>query len=282
MQARGDGRIQHAAAAEILRVRCCDQQHRAPPQWAGRGKRLSGRLRLVARPDQVVRAVLVLDQAGIDRRRERRVVDGYGQVFPPGLAGLLPRCADFVASRLQVEVGGVLGVALVVGNQLDLDVERQGAKRAGEAVFLCGEGADVSHDVSPFGLNKVAPVRPCCDPAGGGWAGRTAQRSQQRGEPGSEKNLSREECAQRRGNCFRCKVAAIKHKAQPRHRQDSQQDKDAQAARSRMETWPTRHPRVTAAPACALTRARSMPRRQGQSAPAAAHGHILRRGVEAP
>lgn len=136
--------------------------------------------------------------------------------------------------------------------------------------------------ISPFGLNKVAPVRPCCDPSGGGWAGRTAQRSQQRGEPGSEKNLSREECAQRRGNCFRWKVAAMKPKAQPRHRQDSQQDKDAQAARSRMETWPTRHPRVTASPACALTRARSMPRRQGQSAPAAARGTCLRRGVEAP
>ncbi|OPD67417.1 hypothetical protein AO883_33170 [Pseudomonas aeruginosa] len=51
--------------------------------------------------------------------------------------------------------------------------------------------------ISPFGLNKVAPVRPCCDPSGGGWAGRTAQRSQHRGEPGSEKNLSREECAER-------------------------------------------------------------------------------------
>src|SRR3546814_13737701 len=75
---------------------------------------------------------------------------------------------------------------------LDLDVERQGAKRAGEAAFVCGEGADVSHDVSPFGLSKVAPVRPCCEPAGGGWAGRTAQRSQQRGEPGSAKNRSAE------------------------------------------------------------------------------------------
>jgi len=74
----------------------------------------------------------------------------------------------------------------------------------------------------------------------------------------------------------------MKPKAQPRHRQDSQQDKDVQADRSRMETWPTRHPRVTASPACALTRARSMPRRQGRSAPAAARGTCLRRGVEAP
>ncbi len=66
-------------------------------------------------------------------------------------------------------------------------------------------------------------MRPCCDPPGGGWADRTAQRSQRSGEPGSEKNLLREEGAQRRGNCFRWKVAGMKPKAQPRPRQDSRQ-----------------------------------------------------------
>lgn len=115
-------------------------------QW-----RPSGRLRLAARPDQVVRAVLALDQAGIDRCRERRIVEGHGQVIPPGFAGLPPRRADVVACRLQAEVGGVLVVALVVGNQLDLDVERQGAQRSGETFFVCGEGADVGHDDFPFG-----------------------------------------------------------------------------------------------------------------------------------
>lgn len=118
-------------------------------------------------------------------------------------------------------------------------------------------------------------MRPCCDPAGGGWAGRTAQRSQHRGEPGSEKNLSREECVQRRGNCFRWKVAAMKPKAQPFPRQDSRQAKDARAARSRMETWPTRHPRVTASPACALTRARPTPQRRARTLPAADCGDGL-------
>ncbi len=39
--------------------------------------------------------------------------------------------------------------------------------------------------------------------------------------------MSREECAQRRGNCFRRTVAAMKPEAQPRPRQDSQQHKDA-------------------------------------------------------
>lgn len=66
-------------------------------------------------------------------------------------------------------------------------------------------------------------MRPCCDPPGGGWADRTAQRSQRSGEPEGEKNLLREEAAQRRGNCFRWKVAGMKPKAQPCPRQDSRQ-----------------------------------------------------------
>ncbi|MDP1346173.1 hypothetical protein, partial [Klebsiella pneumoniae] len=39
--------------------------------------------------------------------------------------------------------------------------------------------------------------------------------------------MAREESAQQRGNCFRWTVAAMKPEAQPRHRQDSQQHKDA-------------------------------------------------------
>ena len=101
-----------------------------------------------------MRAVLAFDQAGIDRRRERRIVDGHRQVIPPGLAGFLPRRADLMTGRLEMEVGGVLGVALVVGNQLDLDVQGQGAELAGEAVFLCGEGADVSHDDFSFRVEQ--------------------------------------------------------------------------------------------------------------------------------
>nr|CUV55065.1 protein of unknown function [Ralstonia solanacearum] len=44
------------------------------------------------------------------------------------------------------------------------------------------------------------------------------------------KDLLREEAAQRRGNCLRWKVAAMKPEAQPRPRQDSRQAKDARAA----------------------------------------------------
>ena len=99
-------------------------------------------------------AVLVFDQAGIDRCRERGIVKGHGHIRASCLAGLFPRCADVVASRLQAVVGRALVVTLVVGNQLDLDVEGQGAERAGEAVFLCGEGADVSHDDFSFRVEQ--------------------------------------------------------------------------------------------------------------------------------
>lgn len=73
-------------------------------------------------------AVLVFDQAGVDGGRERRVVQGDGQVLPPGLAGFLPRRADVITGGLQAKVGGFVVVALVVGDQLDLGVKRQGAQ----------------------------------------------------------------------------------------------------------------------------------------------------------
>lgn len=67
------------------------------------------------------------------------------------------------------------------------------------------------------------------------------------------------------GKLFSLEGCGLKPKAQPLPRQDSRQAKDARAARSRMETWPTRHPRVTASPACALTRARPTPQRQART-----------------
>src|SRR5690606_7467378 len=114
--------------------------------------------RLAARPDQVVRTVLVFYQTGVDRCRKRRIFQGHGQVCPIGLADFLPCRADVVATgRLDAIVGGVFA-APVVGNELDLDVERQGANSAGEAVVLCGESADVGHGDFSFRGTKVAPI----------------------------------------------------------------------------------------------------------------------------
>jgi hypothetical protein len=83
-----------------------------------------------------VRAALVFDQAGIDRGRERRIIEGHGHIGRFGPADFLPCRADIVARRLHAEIGGALVVALVVGN---LDIECQDAQRASEAVLLCGE-----------------------------------------------------------------------------------------------------------------------------------------------
>lgn len=111
-----------------------------------------------------MRTVLVFDQTGIDGGREGGIVQGHGHIWESGLAGLLPRCDDVVAGRLQATVRGVFVVALVVRHQLDLDVERQGRKRAGVAVFVCGEGANVCHDDSPFRLNKGWCSKPRSSP----------------------------------------------------------------------------------------------------------------------
>src|SRR3546814_11379022 len=81
--------------------------------------------------------------------------------------------------------------------------------------------------------DTLFPYTTLCRSAGRrGMGGLHRLRSKRSGEPGSEKNLLREEAAQRRGNCFRWKVAAMKPKAQPCPRQDSRQAKDPGAARS--------------------------------------------------
>src|SRR3990167_6222004 len=185
---------------------------------------------LAARPDQVVRAVFLLDQAGVDGRRERGVVQRHREVGAFGLAELLPGGADVVAGAgLDAVVGGVLA-ALVVAHELDLDVERQGPNGADEAVVLSGEGADVGHGDFLSGCQgRAHRVLVVIRQAGDGRAAprSAAKGPQQRGGPAGTGNLPREESAQRRGNFLGRTVAAIKPEAQPRPRQDSRQDKDA-------------------------------------------------------
>ena len=183
-----------------------------------------------------------------------------------------PRCADVVASRLQAVVGCALVVTLVVGNQLDLDVERQGAKCAGEAVFSAVKVPMLAMMISPFGLNKVAPVRPCCDPPGGD--GLAAPRSGRNNvENRRRKEFVREECAQRRGNCFRRKVAVIKPKAQPRHRRfTTRQGRTGRPLpNGDMADSASSHDNFTGL----FPDAASMPQQQGTSAPATTCGHML-------
>ncbi len=109
-------------------------------------KRLSSR-RLAARPNQVVRAVVFLDQAGVDGRRERGIVQCYRQVRPFRLADFLPGRANVVAARRLDAIVGSVFATFVAGDKLDFDVKGQSTNSASETVVVCGEGADVSHGI---------------------------------------------------------------------------------------------------------------------------------------
>src|SRR3546814_146682 len=103
-----------------------------PASQAGRSSQRS----VVAgpRPDQAVAAVIALDQAGVDRRRERGIVERDRQVRPVGLAGLGPRRAQLVVAGQHLVIGALVA-GLVVRDELDLDVDVEGADGARVAVL---------------------------------------------------------------------------------------------------------------------------------------------------
>lgn len=108
----------------------------------------------------MVLAILFFDKASIEGCREGRVVERHRQIRPFGLADFPPGCADVITTEgLNAEVRGVLA-AFVAGDEPGLDIQSQGADGASEAVVLCGEGADVSHDVTPFGFSRSRLSRP--------------------------------------------------------------------------------------------------------------------------
>src|SRR6266699_5121028 len=119
----------------------------------------SGSFAGAAGPDEVVAlAVFGLDQAGIDRRVEARIVQLDREIFALRLAGgLLPGCTKIRSTREDAEVGAALAIALRGDELHGLDVEAQGLDRAGEAVLGLGEGADGCHCRVPFS-NRAAPI----------------------------------------------------------------------------------------------------------------------------
>src|SRR3546814_248347 len=141
---------------------------------------------------------LALDQAGVDRRRERGIVERDRQVRPVGLAGLGPRRAQLVVAG-QHPVIGALVAGLVVRDELDLDVDVEGADGARVAVLGLAEGADGGHGVSPS-VCQVAPIA-ALTAIGQATAGRQHRlRPQRSGGPASAKNLWARKAA-RRGYC---------------------------------------------------------------------------------
>lgn len=70
-----------------------------------------------------MRAVLIFDQATVNRGRERRIVQRHREVRPFVLAGFAPRRAQVIAiAGLDAEVGRACA-GPVVGDELDLDVQ---------------------------------------------------------------------------------------------------------------------------------------------------------------
>src|ERR1700678_486335 len=104
------------------------------------------RLGWVSRPDEFVFASVDLDEGGVDRGREGRVVEFEREVLGAGLSsGPAPAGAELDTVGGDAIVGGLVAVA-VAGLDGGLDVEGEGLDRPGVgAVLVAGEGADLSH-----------------------------------------------------------------------------------------------------------------------------------------
>src|SRR3546814_7559093 len=105
-------------------------------------------LRRSAGPDELPLVAVALHELGVDRRRERRIVELEREVFGAGFARRLgPARADL---DLRAGVDAVVGRLVVVAfDRADggLGAERQGPDRAAEdAALVAGEGADLCHD----------------------------------------------------------------------------------------------------------------------------------------
>ena len=105
-------------------------------------------------------ALVVLDQGGVDRRREGRVVDLDREIFGARVLGrLAPGRAEFDAVGADPVVGRAFAV-LGCGSNGRFDVDVESANRADEdAVVAALEGADLSHVVSPD-CARSGPMRP--------------------------------------------------------------------------------------------------------------------------
>src|SRR6266481_4213819 len=102
-------------------------EKRRPAISAGRSAGSVGAGR--ARPDQAV-ALVGVDQAGVDRSREARVVQLDREVGPVLAGGLHPGGAEFGVAGEDAVVRGLVVVLLDLAEDGGLDVEGQGLDRA--------------------------------------------------------------------------------------------------------------------------------------------------------
>src|SRR6266404_1164090 len=98
-----------------------------------------------------------LDQGGVDRSREARVVQLDREIVALGVPGsLLPGRAQLDIAGEDAEVRTPFGGGLDA-DQLGLGVESERAHRAVEAVAVRGEGADGCH-CRVLSVSRAAPI----------------------------------------------------------------------------------------------------------------------------
>src|SRR5258707_6029722 len=122
---------------------CTQQGHEnGPAFWAGPGA-VGSSVPAGAGPDELEAFLAFhLDQGGVDRSREARVVQLDREVVPFGvLGGLLPGRAQLDAAGGDAEMRALVR-GVLDADQLGLGVEGEGADATGEAVAVRGEGAD--------------------------------------------------------------------------------------------------------------------------------------------
>src|SRR6516162_8287130 len=148
-----------------------EASYRQPDQWgrvtstffhgAGRGvdqgvdrllaaEGARNELLAAAGPDQGER-LAVLDQIGVDRSGEARVVEFDREVVAPFVGALRPGGADLSATNVDPMAGSVVARPVGIGDDADaLALQAQGDDFALELVAGLLEGADICHVTSPW------------------------------------------------------------------------------------------------------------------------------------
>src|SRR5690606_12224340 len=88
-----------------------------------------------------------------------------------------------------VRESGAFSLLLSLGTNLTLTLSVRVRTVPVKPSFCAVKVPMLAMVISPFGVSRSRPSRPCCEPADGGRAGRTAQRPQQRGGPRGAQNL---------------------------------------------------------------------------------------------
>src|SRR3546814_14663374 len=99
-------------------------------------------------------AVVGLKEVGAQLTSESRIVDLHRDIGTGFLADALPVRTDFnligFLAHHYAEVGRILGIGRLGGNERPCSVECDGAQAPGKAVFGCGKLADLGHGSAPL------------------------------------------------------------------------------------------------------------------------------------